>query len=78
MKRFLRFTIYAIGLAIVLLVVARRERTQEGVHRERGPPLTRQAAGAMRHAEALSFEIRSHDHAEQQLRGVVRIVMPEP
>ena len=29
-------------------------------------------------AEALPLEIHPDDHAEQQLRGVVRVVMPQP
>jgi len=32
----------------------------------------------MRYAEMLPVEIESRHHAEQQLRGVVRVVMPQP
>ena len=31
----------------------------------------------MRYGEALTLEIQAHDHAQQQFRRAVRIVMPE-
>src|SRR5688500_11596189 len=55
----------------------RCECAQKSIDGEFGPAHARRIGVAMRHGETLAFEIQSDNHAQQQFRGAVRIVMPE-